>query len=45
MNIKDENRNENGIIKSLCYGLVLFASYVIVFYFLWEGILAMAGAK
>ncbi|MBR6892515.1 MAG: hypothetical protein IKN15_04700 [Bacteroidaceae bacterium] len=45
MNIKNENRNEKGIFESLCDGFGLLAAYVMVFFFLWEGILGMAGAK
>lgn len=46
MNIKvKEERDEKGFLASLGEGLGLLTAYIMVFYFLWEGLLVHVGAK
>lgn len=46
MNIKvNEERKDKGVLASIGEGLGLLTAYVMVFYFLWEGLLVHVGAK
>lgn len=45
MNIKENKEKYKGVLTSLCEFLGVLTAYCMVFYFLWEGVLATAGAK
>lgn len=46
MNIKVKNeREDKGVLASLCECVGVLTAYGMVFYVFWEGLLAAAGAK
>lgn len=44
MNIKTDKQDKS-FFESLCEGFGLLTAYVMVSYFLWEGLLGFVGAK
>ena len=43
--VKEDKKSEGGVFTSLCESFGLVAAYIMVFYFLWEGLLVHVGAK
>ena len=43
--VKEERKNEGGFFEHFCESIGLLAAYIMVFYFLWEGLLVHVGAK
>lgn len=43
--VKEDRKNEGGFFAHFCEGFGLLAAYIMVFYFLWEGLLVHVGAK
>lgn len=45
MNIKEDKEQVKGFLTSIGECIGVLTAYFMVFYFLWEGVLAAAGAK